>query len=191
MVLDDDIRFIVRRYADSTQLEPIDDKGFAVMMEWVEELLKTYAHVGIGVRGGNNNVGTGDAPLLTENTRTMRALAYRTDDFLSVEHGRVQVMEDFDVNLQLLRKGLKNCNINYWCQDQKMTNAAGGCSGLRTHALHEAAAVRLAELHPGLVALRQKKNKTGGVQCGTMMSIKSTTLRSARWGVGRQRTTLR
>jgi hypothetical protein len=132
------------------------------MMIWVENLLRDYAHVGIGVRGGNNNVGTGDAPLLTENTRTMRALAYRTDDFLSVEHGRVQVMEDFDVNLQLLRRGLKNCCINYWCQDQKMTNAAGGCSGLRTHALHEAAAVRLAELHPGLVALRQKKNKTGG-----------------------------
>lgn len=141
------------------------------MLRTIEGLLDEYAHVGVSAREGNNRAGEGDAPLLQENTRTYRVLAYQTDMFLSVEHGRVRVMEDFDVNLQLLRQGHKNACLFYWAQGQKMTNAPGGCSTWRTHEVHEESARRLAELHPGLVSLREKHNKTDADGFGTRTEV--------------------
>lgn len=161
VVMDDDVHFVQRAAIDRINLVWCDD--VTDMLESIEGALDHYAHVGISMRQGNNNLGIGVyEELHSENTRTCRVLAYRTEEFLSVEHGRVEVMEDFDVNLQLLRRGHKNLLIGWWAQDQKMTNAPGGCSTYRTHELHEASARKLAELHPGLVTLRQKKNKGGG-----------------------------
>ncbi len=80
-------------------------------------------------------------------------------------------MEDFDVQLQLLKRGLGNACLYYWAQGQSKTNAPGGCSLWRTHEVHEAAARRLAELHPGLVRLRQKANKTDAGGFGTRMEV--------------------
>lgn len=162
IMMDDDVKFIVRRGPDDWHLKEADQEDVLQMLRTVDDLLDEHGHVGIGTRQGNNNLGVGPAPLLSLNTRTLRCLAYRTMDFLSAEHGRVDVMEDFDVNLQLLERGISNAAVNYWCQDQKMTNAPGGCSTYRTHEVHEASARRLAELHPGVVALRQKVNKSGG-----------------------------
>ncbi len=125
LMMDDDVKFIVRRAPDDWHLKPADQGDVLDMLVAVEKLLDDYGHVGIGTRQGNNNLGVGAAPLLSHNTRTLRCLAYRTADFLSVVHGRVAVMEDFDVNLQLLERGIPNCAVNYWCQDQKMTNAPG------------------------------------------------------------------
>lgn len=171
IAIDDDVHFVVRKSEDHWALRYAQNGETEEMFLYVSKLLDRYGHVGIGTRQGNNNHGAGTPDtLVVENTRTLRALAYRTEDFLSVEHRRVPVMEDFDVNLQLLRLGIKNCSINFWAQDQKMTNAPGGCSGYRTHALHESAARTLAELHPGLVRLVQKKNKTGG-EFGTRTEV--------------------
>lgn len=162
LMVDDDCWFYTRKGVDSFHLDYSKPPQIDDMLAAVEMALDRYAHVGISAREGNNRQGNGGQSLIAENTRTLRALAYRTEDFLSVEHGRVPVMEDFDVNLQLLERGLPNCNLIYWAQGQRQTNAPGGCSTYRSHAVQEEAAKRLAELHPGVVSLRQKKNKSGG-----------------------------
>jgi hypothetical protein len=141
------------------------------MLLWMQSALNEHAHVSVSAREGNNRAGVGEAPLVSLNTRTLRVLAYRTEEFLRAEHGRVPVMEDFDVNLQLLRAGHSNACASFWAQGQRMTNEAGGCSTYRTHELHEGAARRLAELHPGLVRLRQKQNKTDREGFGTRTEV--------------------
>lgn len=167
MMIDDDVNSM------SIKCSEDDDNGMSntrkpssqdlsQMMIWIEQTLKEYAHVGISGKEGHGLHGNGPYPLTVENTRMMRMMAYRTSDFLSVEHCRLEVMEDFDVTLQLLRTGRPNIVTYWWAQNQSLTNAKGGCSSWRTHELHEVSARRLAELHPGLVTLRQKKNKTGG-----------------------------
>jgi hypothetical protein len=172
IMMDDDVRFVVRESTESTKLRQIrNNDDVDDMLTTIVSLLDEHAHVGISTRQGNNNLGVGlyDA-LNSYNTRTLRVLAYRKKEFLAAEHGRVEVMEDFDVNLQLLGMGHSNCNVGWWAQDQKMTNAPGGCSLYRTHEVHERSARRLAELHPGVVSLREKKNKTGG-EFGTRTEV--------------------
>ena len=105
------------------------------------------------------------------NVRPMRAQGFQTEAFLSFEHGRVRVMEDFDITLQILRAG-GSCAVNYYyAQGQRMTNEAGGCSTWRTHEIHEESARRLAELHPGIVSLRQKQNKGDQNGFGTRTEV--------------------
>lgn len=163
IMLDDDIRFYRRITNDEFHLRYTEPHEFGEMLKDVEHALTSHAHVGISAREGNNRFGD-CAPRYTivQNTRTLRALAYQTEAFLSCQHGRVEVMEDFDVNLQLLEKGLPNCILVHWAQGQAMTNAPGGCSTYRTHQLHDESARKLASLHPKFVHLRIKENKSGG-----------------------------
>lgn len=163
VMMDDDLQFYVRKSPEAFNLRYTSPHEVTGALDWLERALDQHAHVSLSAREGNNRVGAGPPEtLVAENTRTLRVLAYRTEEFLACEHGRVDVMEDFDVNLQLLRRGLSNAVSFHWAQGQKMTNEAGGCSTYRTHAVHEASARRLAELHPEFVRLRQKENKSGG-----------------------------
>lgn len=163
VMLDDDLKFIRREDPSSVKLTPVDSSDMNSMFSAIRRQLGRFAHVGVSARQGNNNVGVGSPDILVDrNTRIMRVLAYRTKDFLDVEHKRVELMEDFDVTLQLLRKGKPNINLYWWAQDQDGTNAIGGCSEFRTHERHAQAVLRLQELHPAFVKLVDKENKTGG-----------------------------
>lgn len=172
IMLDDDLRFFYRplirpdddKYGDAgkpnepPRLYRSKPENIYAMFREVERRLTTYAHVAVGPREGNNN-----SPYPGwECKRPLRALAYRREPFLSVEHCRVQVMEDFDVTLQLLYKGYKNWVTTSFAQDQYATALDGGCSDYRDHALHEKNVRKMAALHPGIVKLREKKNKHGG-----------------------------
>jgi hypothetical protein len=171
LMLDDDLNFIRRKEYDTTKLVQCDNDDLGLMLHYVESMLDVHAHVGISTRQGNNNLAVGIPDDAIEiNTRTLRALAYRTDPFMSMQHGRVEVMEDFDVNLQLLEHGYSNCVLAHWAQDQKMTNAPGGCSTYRTQEVQTASAHKLKELHPGFVETRIKQNKTGG-EFGTRTEV--------------------
>lgn len=161
-MVDDDLTFFHHRDSDDWHLERNTPDDMNEMFRAVEDYLSDFALVSVSSREGNNRLGVGRPPLPVVNTRPQRVLAFRTADFLDVEHRRVRCMEDFDVALQLLRRGLPNAVLAYWAHDQKQTQAGGGCSVWRTHEVHDAAARRLHELHPGFVRLRQKKNKTGG-----------------------------
>jgi hypothetical protein len=160
-MFDDDLNFAVRKGPDSNALRPQEHKDVVEMLAWIESALDEYAHVGISPRDAakTTRVESGEKPLTLLNKRTLRTLCYRTKDFLSVEHGRVQVMEDFDVNLQLIRSGRPNIQTYWWTNDQRQTGSPGGCASYRSHEVHEASAKKLAEMHAPFVTLREKENK--------------------------------
>ena len=166
IMLDDDLTdWATRISPDTHKLRQSTPDDMIEMFTWVESTLVDYAHVSISPRGNNmirnsQGVWIGEKPLTQENVRTIRFLAYQTEPFLSVEHGRVPVMEDFDVNLQLLEKGYKNIQSFWWTQDQRQTALPGGCSDYRDLQLHESGARKLQELHPQFVTLREKQNKS-------------------------------
>jgi len=159
-MMDDDLGFLIRRNGiEDWHLFSQEPQETLDMINYVESLLvHGYGAVGISAREGQNRLT--DCP--TENTRMIRVLSFNTDAFLGCEHGRVAVMEDFDILLQLLRKGLPNCITVRYAQGQRQTQEAGGCSDYRSHEVHAAAAEKLAELHAPYVRLRMKKNKSGG-----------------------------
>jgi hypothetical protein len=172
LMMDDDVRFFVRKSNESWHLRPVAWGDMEQMLAALLDCLAEVASAGVSSREGNNRHGVGTPEdLVLRDTRVMRVLVYRTKEFLACEHDRLPVMEDFDVQLQLLRAGLGNANLCYWANDQGQTNAPGGCSLWRTHALHEASAQRLVELHPGYVKLRQKANKTDAEGFGTRTEV--------------------
>ena len=158
VMLDDDLRFYVRKSVDDWHLRYIEPEEyhalFGLLDEWMDQ---GYAHVGVSAREGNNRV----EDLAVENTRYMRVLGYNLEAFPDgIEWGRTQVMEDFDISLQLLRKG-KSSKVSYfYAQGQKSSNADGGCSEWRTIDIHNAGAARLHELHPTCVRVVEKQTKT-------------------------------
>jgi len=155
-MMDDDLTFARRITPGDWHARQSTAEDIREMIEKVEQLLmQGYAAVGVSAREGNNRL-TGD---VKENTRMIRVLSFHTKTFLECEHGRVPVMEDFDVLLQLLRKGLPNVVTVNFLQGQRATQETGGCSDYRTLKNHSAAAEKLAELHKGFVSLRIKKNK--------------------------------
>ena len=158
VMLDDDLRFYVRKGLDDWHLrylEPEEYHGvFGLLEEWMDQ---GYGHCGISAREGNNRV----EALSAENTRYLRVLAYDLNVCKDiVEHGRVRVMEDFDVALQLLKAGIPNKVSFYYAQGQKQSNADGGCSTYRTPEVQAEAAVKMGELHKGFVRVVEKKTKT-------------------------------
>ena len=166
-MMDDDIRFYIRRTPGKTNLLNIETANeVRSMLSQVRRLLETHSAVGISPREGNNHVKEDAA----ENTRLCRAWGCVVEDFLACEHSRVQWMEDFDIMLQLLRAGKPNISLSVYAQGQGGSQAPGGCSDYRTLENHNAAAHALHELHPKFTKLRQKENKTGG-EFGTRTEV--------------------
>lgn len=167
-MMDDDLRFACRKSDVGIELRDCKPNDVQAMLDWISSKLEgEYAHASVVARDKNHSVpymhnGTVET-LWQENKRTLRVLAYQTNKFLSVKHGRVDVMEDFDVNLQLLRAGHRNVLSYHWTSDQKETGTKGGCSEYRTKELHERSAEKLVELHAPFAKPRLKVSKNKGL----------------------------
>lgn len=165
VMLDDDLVFATRRTDDPTRFREATPYDLSTLFNEIEDSLSEFAHVGVAPReGGNRNT---DRTM--QCTRMMRVLAYQAQTLraMKVRFDRLQVMEDFDVTLQLLRAGLPNIVLNHMVQNQNGSNAAGGCSQWRTPQIQTDAAYALKELHPRYVTVVQKETKTawgGGVR---------------------------
>lgn len=171
-MIDDDLKIACRISEDSWKLRHCTTEDIKILLDEIENDLNTHAQVGLSLRQGNNNLGVGTAEQLNEiGGRCISFTAYDVELFLSCEHGRVEVMEDMDVTLQLLRRGYPNLIKGWYCHDQKMTNAPGGCSTYRTHEVQDRSARKLAELHPEFVKLRIKENKTDKNGFGTRTEV--------------------
>lgn len=158
IMLDDDLSFFQRRLDDPTKFLPIGDAELDYCFQMVDRLLTTYANVGILAREGGNR----QQSEIIENTRLLRALAYNVPVLRKVRarFDRLIVMEDFDVALQLLRAGHKTAAVGSWVQDQKGSNAPGGCSDYRTLERQAEGARGLAKLHAPFVKVVEKTTKT-------------------------------
>lgn len=170
-MMDDDLRFDVRVDPSGYKLQKVTRDDARRMVDWISAQLRDdVAHASVSIRMANNAYPAGDVDALTiYNKRTMRVLAYQTEKFLAMRHGRVTVMEDFDVNLQLLRAGYRNVTSYWWTQDQRGTGSEGGCSTYRTLQAHNESAERLQSLHQAFVKLRTKETKTSSVELRTRL----------------------
>lgn len=155
LMIDDDMTFAYRPDMLENKLvalPPEDEKITELLLHW-RELMGKYIHVGLGARQWNSWY---DKPIYLC-TRMFNTYMYDLEIVRQVNPklGRVPVMEDFDLTLQLLRAGYKNAVIWQWCWNQAASNAPGGCSQYRTLELQEQAANKLVQLHPQFVKLRK------------------------------------
>lgn len=173
LMLDDDLKFFVRRTDDPTKFRDGSSEEFLKMLGQIELNLSEFPLVGIASReGGNRNTEE-----YLYDTRIMRVLAY--DPKVLIEHSirfsDIPVMEDFHVALSLLEKGYHNLVLNGYCHNQFGSGLEGGCSTYRTTEVQAAAAHKLAELHPKFVKVVQKETKGawgGGTRTDVVISWK-------------------
>jgi len=142
------------------------------MLDTIENWMRVdgFEHVGLSARQGNNRPFY-DAQKVyglhkyRDATRMMNAYAYDTRfirDMVRAKKivlGRLPVMEDFDLTLQLLRLGYPNRVSFEFCWNQRSSGAEGGCSSYRTYEMQADAANRLADFHPGFVKRVTKESK--------------------------------
>lgn len=156
VLLDDDIDFYIREDPADWHLTTPNTQQLITMLAEVSVALDKYHHVGISGREGNNRVDE----YSVETCRFMRFLAYhRVPPDI---RPRVDGMSDFDVNLQLLRRGYPSLVFYRYAQGHRGTQTPGGCSLTRTLESHEAEVTKMVFMHSDFVSIRQKVNKTGG-----------------------------
>lgn len=158
LMLDDDLRFDARIEGTQKLLVIKDHAIFDFHMDKVEAMLHSgIRHLGISPRQGNNRLTEEWVP----NTRIMYSLGYHLPTVREhCELGRIETREDFDYNLQLLRKGFENRVYSHMTTGQDQYNAEGGCSLNRTIEASNKDAEYLASLHPGLVKVVEKAYTT-------------------------------
>lgn len=157
ITLDDDLVFAARREDALHKFRPMKDQDFQQMFSNIEAALDLHPLVGVSHREGANRNTNYELPY----GRMMRVWGINRDILLSHRPslGRIELMEDFDLILQLLRKGVRNPILNMWVHNQGGSDVSGGCSTYRTPELQTECANRLAELHPGFVKVVEKETK--------------------------------
>ena len=158
LMMDDDLQFAERRVDDPTLFLAIEGEAMEPMLQELNSVMQEHAHGAISHREGANRV----LDQYRDNDRMLRALAFRPQVLIDegVRFDRLPFMEDFDVNLQLLKLGYPSRMVNDWTQGQDGSQNPGGCSETRTMEAHARAAFELWEYHPDVVRLTQKKTRS-------------------------------
>lgn len=182
-MMDDDLRFSHRRDDTGTKLHHSDTDDVTRMFDVLEQQLdhpeeaniggRPVIHAGISAREGNNHV---EEPWKAV-TRMMRVLAYRPYAVISsgARFDRIRTKQDFDLTLQLLRKGFANVVRYDFAQDQGGSQESGGCASYRTPQMMAEDAENLRALHPDFVKVVTKKTKGawgGGERVDVQMAWK-------------------
>lgn len=158
LMFDDDMDFCYRPNMADPALETIKDlERFEAMFQLLEQWLADgFVHIGLAARQGSNHFLGPET--FRDVTRMMNAYAYDTHALkeLKVEMGRISVMEDFDLTLQLLRKGYPNRVSYQYVWNQRGSGAEGGCSSYRTAEMQTKSAQLLQQYHPEYVSLVTK-----------------------------------
>ena len=165
VMLDDDLRFDVRRTDDPSKFTAGTPQTATAVIKALKSALRKYTHAGVLSREGGNR----HHEDLTC-SRMQRVLAYNVEKFRAagvrfnrplkqLPHEKF-TMEDFDVTLQLLRAGHPNIVLVGWVQGQSSSNMSGGCESYRTIELQGLNAQTLARLHGPFVKVVEKTTKT-------------------------------
>jgi hypothetical protein len=157
IMLDDDLTFSARISQNSKRLRSIQGEELVPEFARIEQMLSPEVpHVGFGTRQGNHTKNAG--------WKTPDKMLYSLGYYLPIvvkecELGRIRTREDYDVTLQLLRKGYPNAVWHTTVNDQRQFGAPGGATNGRTVESSNADAHELARLHPGYVTTVQKNYK--------------------------------
>lgn len=157
-MLDDDLRFDVRRKDDQSKFSHATMQDTANMLEALERALTPKTpHGSIMCREGANRLFEDQ-----QCVRMLRMLAYHVPTYraLKIDYGKLCIMEDFATTLALLCKGKPNTVLCGWTQDQAQSGAPGGCSTYRTLEMQAEAAHELRRLYPDFVKVVEKTTKT-------------------------------
>ena len=170
IMTDDDQYFYRRVRITEPALRKCEEKDMFDMFDMIEKLLDDYPLVGVSSRQGNDaylgiRVGARKnyerQPGLAFNKRTCNMYGVRTD--ILHQHGirfnEVQLMEDMNVTLSLIKLGYDVPLITEFAYNQESSGVKGGCSGYRNFETQKQAAIKLAELHKPFVAVIKKKSK--------------------------------
>lgn len=160
LILDDDFRFFYRPNPADWHLKYIPNaEYFDRIMEFIMRHVKKYrfAQASLSLRQGNHLVpedwGYGK--------RYSGFLLYDLHQLEDIKLRRVPTMQDFDICMQLTRKGRPSAVCyRYACGEMGGNNAPGGASPYRTLAMQEEAAKKLTKLHAPFVKLIQKHTKS-------------------------------
>jgi len=154
-MVSDDVRF-ARRDADMKLHMATEETVLHILDSLYRLLAHGWLHVGLSARSGNNRQPLGVKAI----GRMCDVYAHDVQEChrLGVRWDRVEVMEDFDVTLQLLGLGHPNAIIYDHCWDQGSSNADGGCSTYRTWDMQDGNARKLQELHPDFVTVVTKES---------------------------------
>lgn len=161
IMLDDDLIFYTRKEKGNWQLRYTVIEDMNIMFTDIYNALEAgYAAVGVSPRSGNNHV----EEEMIEIGRMYAVLAFDVATIRrEVEFCRIQFQEDFDIILQLLRKGYPNLVFYKWAHGPAIGyQSKGGCEKERTLELQNASVHKLAELHPGFVKVRKMNKKYKG-----------------------------
>lgn len=155
---DDDVRFCKRPKLSKAYMGYITHDPYEMhrMIEMLTMWLESgFVHCGLVSRQANrqlNRKWLQPSRQINVHAFDVKALAK-----LPIKYGRVRVMEDFDITLQLLKMGYPNrISCRYaWTQTSNMN---GGCSVYRTAEVQADAARRLVKLHPDVVQIVKRKS---------------------------------
>lgn len=142
-----------------------------------DKLMQDYAHGSIG-----HALFCQRQPVVKYNSRMLRALAYNIELLPKDIVFRLQVMEDFDIALQLFTRGYESVTYNGVVQDQHQNNSDGGCSSYRTGEVQAAAAHRLKELWPDFVTVVTRAPKREWIGMGERTDVRVNWARAIKYG---------
>jgi hypothetical protein len=156
VMLDDDLRFAVRRTDDPGKFVKATLLDVSKAFTELEALLsEDFPHAGFSARGGgiNDAAKRGGWQM---GKRMMYVLGYHLPTVRKhAIFGRIKTHEDMDICLQLLSKGFPNLVNFSFVVDQKF-GSAGGCTSERTVEKNNADVELLAQLHPKYVRITEK-----------------------------------
>jgi hypothetical protein len=155
LMLDDDLDFKELFY---TKYLKSDHESVDRMFEEIKKLLNAgFVHVSVACP----IVGIPSKGSTIFNARYYAVLAYRVDVLKKLEiRFRTTCMSDFDVALQLTKRGYPSAILTHWLIDTK-ANTEGGCSDYRTSKLALKSALTLQKAHKPFVKVVPKGDWEG------------------------------
>lgn len=181
-LLDDDMVFF-KREEESSRLNSCTHQNqydmFNDLIDWMA--FDDFPLVGLSARQGNNFVEQD----YREATRQMNFHGVDIERFneLDLKFDGSEVMEDFNLVLSMLTRGIPNRVMYNYCWNQLGSGAEGGCSKYRTPELQRECAEQLEFDYPDFVTVVEKTNKTGWKGMETRTDVRVQWKKAYEWGL--------
>ena len=171
VMLDDDLIF--QRFRADGKITNCTPDEVVQAFKWLEMTLDTYVHAGFAIRFSDKGGGYLDK----SPGRMMHVLGYNINRLPEdatfwrgvTDYGTFS-MDDFNMTLQLLTRGIPNVVSGEWRTSPSAGNSKGGASTWRNLQTQNQSAHDLARLFPQYVALRSKNNWQG-IEGGQMYDV--------------------